>query len=158
MKYQRLRREWKRVWRKIKNLHLELARQLATRVIAACQHHEVNVLRLEDLSWAKHSGKNEVGYFLATWQVHWFFAKVQALLVPMVERNGIQVEWVNAKNTSQRCSRCGKLGTRMNKIFKCPQCGLELDSDLNAARNIQVAPLSPAAIRGRGGCPLPPTY
>ena len=158
VKYQRLRREWKRVWRKIKNLHLELARQLATRVIAACQQHAVEVLRLEDLSWAKHSDKNEVGYFLATWQVHWFFAKVQALLAPMAERNGIQVEWVKAKNTSQRCSRCGNLGTRMGKKFKCPQCGLELDSDLNAARNIQVAPLSLAAIRGRGGCPLPPTH
>ncbi|MFX1296561.1 MAG: recombinase family protein [Promethearchaeota archaeon] len=52
----------------------DLAKQIATWLLADLQYQQVHVLRLEDLSWAKHARKQEVGYFLATWQVHWFFA------------------------------------------------------------------------------------
>lgn len=40
--------------------------------------------------------------------------------------------------SSQLCSNCGyrqKIGR--NKIYKCPNCGLEIDRDLNAAINLQ---------------------
>ena len=45
---------------------------------------------------------------------------------------------VDPKNTSQECSGCGvvvKKGLSV-RIHKCPQCGLTLDRDVNAARNI----------------------
>jgi len=35
-----------------------------------------------------------------------------------------------------RCSGCGNLGIRKKHDFRCPLCGLNLDADLNAARNI----------------------
>ncbi|MFX1296173.1 MAG: hypothetical protein ACFFD2_15150, partial [Promethearchaeota archaeon] len=62
-KYFRLRREGQRIWRKIHHLHEELAKQIATRLLAVLQYQRVHVLRLEDLSWAKHARKQEVGYF-----------------------------------------------------------------------------------------------
>ncbi|MFX1294370.1 MAG: hypothetical protein ACFFD2_05890 [Promethearchaeota archaeon] len=40
-------------------------KQIATRLLTALQYQQVHVLRLEDLSWAKHARKQEVGYFLA---------------------------------------------------------------------------------------------
>ncbi|MBD3185572.1 transposase, partial [Candidatus Bathyarchaeota archaeon] len=51
----------------------------------------------------------------------------------------------HAPYTSQKCSRCGKRGERKGKTFTCadPTCGLVLDSDLSAARNVGVAPSSP---------------
>ena len=68
---------------------------------------------------------------------------------------------VNPRNTSKRCSKstCKVPGKRDRKTFRCTdhRCGLSLDSDRNAARNILVAPLSAGATRSRGGCPLPPT-
>ncbi|MFX1293328.1 MAG: zinc ribbon domain-containing protein [Promethearchaeota archaeon] len=69
---------------------------------------------------------------------------------------GICVEWVNPRHTSTRYSRCGELGTRYKKQFICPQCGFQLSDDLNAARNISTAPISPCATRMRGRGPLPP--
>ena len=155
-KYSRLRREGRRIWRKIHQHHAELAKQIATRLLAVLQYQHVDVLRVEDLSWAKHARKQEVGYFLATWQVHWFFAQVQDHLAEMASRVGIHVEWVNPRHTSTRCSRCGKRGTRTGKVFTCPHCGLRLDADLNAARNIVVAPISPFATRTRGRGPFAP--
>lgn len=155
-KYSRLRREGRRIWRKIHQHHAELAKQIATRLLAVLQHHHVDVLRVEDLSWAKHAPKQEVGYFLATWQVHWFYAQVQDRLAEMASRVGIHVEWVNPRHTSIRCSRCGTRGTRIGKRFSCPHCNLRLDADLNAARNIVVAPISLFATRTQGRGPFPP--
>jgi IS605 OrfB family transposase len=129
-------------WEKVRNIHDELARQFATRLVAACEFHDVAVLRLEDLSWSRHSRKQDVNYYLKSNQIHWFFSKVQSYATGLARLAGIDVELVNARYTSQDCSRCHKRGDRKRKIFKCPHCGLQLDADLNAARNIAVAPTS----------------
>lgn len=130
-------------WQKVRNIHDELARQIATRLVAVCEYHDVDVLRLENLSWSQHSRKQDVGYYLKSNQVHWFFSQVQSYARCLVHRAGIDVELVNARYTSQTCSRCHERGHRKGKTFTCPHCGLRLDADLNAARNIAVAPTSP---------------
>jgi putative transposase len=48
-------------------------------------------------------------------------------------------EWVDPKDTSQRCSSCGvvvQIDLSM-RVHECPACGLVLDRDLNAAINIE---------------------
>jgi len=56
------------------------------------------------------------------------------------ESAGGKVVKVNPKNTSQECSGCGEIvrKTLAVRTHSCPRCGLELDRDLNAARNILV--------------------
>ena len=56
------------------------------------------------------------------------------------ESAGGKVVKVNPKNTSQLCSECGRIAKKALSIrtHACPYCGLELDRDLNAARNIPV--------------------
>ncbi|MFL5801655.1 MAG: RNA-guided endonuclease InsQ/TnpB family protein [Roseiflexaceae bacterium] len=51
---------------------------------------------------------------------------------------GRTVILVDPRNTSKMCSRCGELvqKTLSTRRHTCPQCGLVLDRDLNAARNI----------------------
>nr|MDO8112196.1 transposase [Candidatus Sigynarchaeota archaeon] len=138
------RREWQRCWRRIRNLHEEIARQVATRIVAACKHHGVGLLRFEDLSWSSHSGKRVSGPWLATWQVHWFFSQVQERAILLARIAGIAVELVDARGTSKRCSACNAVGVRNGKTFSCtdPDCELRIDSDLNGARNVRFAPLS----------------
>ncbi|MFX1296933.1 MAG: hypothetical protein ACFFD2_19020 [Promethearchaeota archaeon] len=43
-------------------------------------------------SWAKHAPKQEAGYFLTTWQVHWFYAEVQDHLAKLASRVDIHVK------------------------------------------------------------------
>ena len=45
---------------------------------------------------------------------------------------------IDPKDTSQICSGCGEKVPKLlsERIHKCPHCGLEIDRDLNAARNI----------------------
>ena len=50
---------------------------------------------------------------------------------------GIPIYKVNEKNTSKTCHRCGAGGKRpFQGLFKCPNCGLEYNADLNGAINI----------------------
>jgi putative transposase len=53
--------------------------------------------------------------------------------------NGIDVAFVNPKNTSRRCCECGHTGDR-NRAgrdwFECEECGNTANADYNAAKNI----------------------
>jgi len=63
-----------------------------------------------------------------------------AKLAYKVEYTGGQLVKVNPNNTSQVCSRCGCLPdipkSLADRIHSCPHCGLIIDRDVNAARNI----------------------
>ncbi len=51
---------------------------------------------------------------------------------------GSEVVLVDPMNTSQICSRCGILVKKepADRVHNCPECGLDMDRDLNAAINI----------------------
>jgi len=60
-------------------------------------------------------------------------------IVYKAERAGRLLDKVNPKNTSKMCSRCGQLKTDLelkDRIYHCQHCGLTMDRDHNAARNI----------------------
>ncbi|MHA1728192.1 MAG: zinc ribbon domain-containing protein [Promethearchaeota archaeon] len=130
--------------RKRKNIHLEIAKQIAVRFVALCKSYNVNYILLEDLSWSKHTPKWKVGRYLAQNQIHWFFSKIQTLIEIFARRSRIKVLYINPKHTSTRCSKCGyqKKANRDGKVFKCLCCGHTKDSDLNASRNFPQSPLS----------------
>ncbi len=54
------------------------------------------------------------------------------------ENAGKMVELVDPRGTTQRCSACGMVVRKSlsDRVHQCPTCGLLLDRDLNAARNI----------------------
>jgi len=61
------------------------------------------------------------------------------ILLFKAEEAGKEVIKVPARNTSQACSECGKtvLKSLSVRVHKCPHCGLSIDRDINAARNIK---------------------
>ncbi|MGI0046917.1 MAG: RNA-guided endonuclease InsQ/TnpB family protein [Nitrosotalea sp.] len=50
--------------------------------------------------------------------------------------NGFPVNYVNPKGTSSKCSICEAKVLEENRMISCPECGLHIDRDVNAARNI----------------------
>ena len=70
------------------------------------------------------------------------------------QRAGRRLILVDPKDTSQRCSRCGKVKEEKerlrlhDRIYKCKNCGFEADRDYNAAVNI---------IRSGQGLPVVPS-
>lgn len=60
------------------------------------------------------------------------------ILLFKAEEAGKEVIKVPAKNTSQVCSECGEIVPKdlSIRVHECPHCGLSIDRDINAARNI----------------------
>ena len=124
------------LWNKIHKYNRQIIQLLSHFIISVALYHEVSVIKMENLKWSLLSKKKEAGAFLAFWQAHWFHSGVQEAVRTRCWLHGITFKRVPARDTSQQCSRCGEMGTRAGKKFSCSHCGLTLDSDLNAARNI----------------------
>jgi putative transposase len=66
------------------------------------------------------------------------WGKTRRLTAYKTERRGGRVILVEPRGTSQECSGCGKVVQKAlsERSHSCPHCGLNLDRDVNAARNI----------------------
>jgi len=65
-------------------------------------------------------------------------SEFQQLLAYKAESAGTRIVTVNPAYTSQVCSECGAIAPKdlRIRVHVCPDCGLTLDRDVNAARNI----------------------
>jgi len=72
------------------------------------------------------------------------------ILKHKAEKAGAQVVEVDPKGTSQQCSQCGQEVRKDLSVrwHDCPHCGLSLDRDHNAARNILARGLARTAPAG----------
>lgn len=69
----------------------------------------------------------------------WAFAQLGAFLIYKAQAAGIPIFAVDPAYSSQECSFCGhteKKNRKKRDIFKCLSCGVSLDADVNAARNL----------------------
>ncbi len=68
----------------------------------------------------------------------WSYAELQRQIQYKAEWNGLPVIYVRSYGTSARCSMCGhkRMLPEENRKLHCPKCGLAVDRDVNAARNI----------------------
>lgn len=75
---------------------------------------------------------------------NWSYGQLSTFIKYKAESIGKTVVEVNPRHTSQMCSICGYINksNRKGLAFKCRKCGYELNSDLNAARNIAVLGMS----------------
>ena len=74
------------------------------------------------------------------------FRKLQTYIEYKANLKGIEVRYLSKKetrNTSKICHRCGYVTQVKGRIFKCPNCGMEYDRDLNACVNIAHRVMSP---------------
>jgi putative transposase len=69
----------------------------------------------------------------------WNYYQLETFLTYKALAKSIHIEYVDARYTSQRCSKCGYIKRSNRKSqsdFRCGKCGFRLNADLNAARNI----------------------
>jgi len=64
--------------------------------------------------------------------------KITKKTVKECKIRGNNYKVVTEENTSITCGSCEKIKKNLkgNEIYKCEKCGLEIDRDLNASRNI----------------------
>ncbi len=70
----------------------------------------------------------------------WPFRQLQGCVDYKAGWVGVPVEYVNASRTSQTCTKCGFVNKKLKltqRSWLCPNCGCQLDRELNAAVNIE---------------------
>ncbi len=99
-------------------------------------------------------------YRRGNWQGRWYrgrmnswsYAELQRQITYKAAWNGIPVIYVSPHGTSAKCSMCGSRLARVpeeNRLLRCAMCGVTVDRDVNAARNIlargmRFVPFAPA--------------
>jgi putative transposase len=97
--------------------------------------NECDVIAVEDLSVTNlvHFGRLAKSIHDAAWSQ---FRQLIACKAAWADRRYIAV---NPAHTSQDCSGCGNRKvdlTLADRVYRCVRCGLVIDRDLNASRNI----------------------
>jgi putative transposase len=119
----------KRAWRRIRNRRDDFAHK-TSRFFA----NNYGTIVFEDLE-IPNMVKN---HRLASAILDACWGKTRQLTAYKAERRGGRVILVEPSGTSQECSGCGEVVEKALSVrtHSCPYCGLELDRDVNAARNI----------------------
>jgi IS605 OrfB family transposase len=96
----------------------------------------VKTYALEDLSGIKNQRRNKK---INKWISSWGFNQLEQFLVYKSEAKGKKVGYVDARYTSQKCSRCKQRHStnRHKSKFHCKTCGFKTHADINAATNIK---------------------
>ena len=101
---------------------------------------DVSVYVLENLSsmnMLKLKGKSNKT--MRKWLSNWSYSDLEFKLVYKCKMNGIRVEFVDARYTSQKCSVCKTIdkASRNGSRYTCRHCGSRMHADTNAAINIR---------------------
>ena len=100
----------------------------------------VSVYVLEDLSsmnMLRLKGKSNKT--MRKWLSNWSYSDLEEKLIYKCKRNGIRVEFEDARYTSQKCSVCKTIdkASRKGNRYVCRHCGSIMHADVNAAINIR---------------------
>jgi putative transposase len=137
--FKRLQKISRRASRFVKDVNHVISKSLVQKAIVLQK-----ALSLEDLSGIR---ERSLGFNKTMrWQMgNWSFADLAAKICYKAAEVGIPVVFVDPRDTSKTCSSCGhcERGNRKSQArFLCLQCGLSMNADANAAKNIEARGLS----------------
>lgn len=143
-------------WTYYENLYKNMDHKLSREIIDFAQNYGVDEIRIEDLSGIKKSKLNKEtskkyskNRSLSRRLNSWSFDRLQTMISYKAKDVGITVEKIDARQTSQRCPKCGKSydfykdpqkvktsSEKYSHIEVCPHCGSKLHHDIKGAYNI----------------------
>ena len=133
-----LRTEAKRVSAKATRIKHEISQCIANQIVSMADQNDAHIA-VENLSWLDSQGGR------------WPHAEIQSRIENTAKRYGLKVTKVNAKNTSKTCSHCGGKVSNNSKtrVSTCTTCGLSLNRDVSASREIALRAASNTRNRER---------
>lgn len=108
---------------------------IAKQIVSSCQPGDTLVMEnLTDIR-ERTKGRRKQRRAMSNWS----FAQLQGFIAYKAAYKGISIEFVDARYSSQACSRCGYIDKR-NRVcqseFSCKHCGYRANADYNASVNL----------------------
>jgi putative transposase len=129
------KRHLKQLAGRLKRFQRDANHVLSKQLVSSCQPGDILVM--ENLTDIRERTKGRRTQRRA--MSNWSFAELQRLIAYKAAYRGIHVAFVDARYSSQACSRCGHIEKR-NRVsqseFSCKHCGYQANADLNAAYNL----------------------
>ena len=139
---ERKKNKWKS--KNLGNYTRDFLQKLTTEQVADFQHQGVEVLVLEDIKNLRNKSSKKLGTSKGKNLNHIINSMPYRLCQNFLEYKckdvGILFKYVPAFHTSIQCSNCGSRNTvrpKNGSRMRCKFCGIQLDADINAARNIR---------------------
>lgn len=116
----------------------DLNHKISNKIVLVAKENGCSI-KLEDLKGIRNSKKQAQSfkYSLSSWS----YFQLLMMIKYKAKKFGVEVGLVDPAYTSKKCSRCGTIGLRRDKSFRCPNCGHVDHADANAAFNIAARPL-----------------
>jgi IS605 OrfB family transposase len=128
--------------------------------------HRKKALAVEMLEGIRGRG-NRLNRAMRTELNHWAFAQLKSFLAYKCKKAGVPLLEVDARYSSQQCSRCAhteRANRPSQEVFCCRHCCFQSNADVNAAKVLEArATLSTgprfylAVLAARGGQVVPPS-
>jgi len=110
--------------------------QVSKKIVDFALKYKAKYINVEDLSGFGNRDTNQ-------WVLrNWSYYELQQYITYKAQKYGIEVRKVKPYLTSQTCSHCGHYepGQRLDQAhFECKNCGLKINADFNASRNIAMS-------------------
>lgn len=137
----RFKRAYRRIHFKIKNLVKDLHCKVSKYL---CLNYDVILLPSFKTQKMSIKGKRKISARNVRKMITLSHYQFQQRLLHKAKEYGKCVKIVEEEYTSKTCTKCGHLKKDLGcaKIYKCNKCGLEIDRDINGARNILIKELT----------------
>lgn len=111
----------------------DINHKIAKEIVEKAKHYNYGIA-IENLKGLR---EGEASKTLREMLHRWRYRDLCDKIEYKAEAEGIPVEYVDPRSTSKTCSKCGSQNeVGASKQYECSKCGVELNRDLNAARNI----------------------
>jgi putative transposase len=138
----RLKRAGARLQMKIRNLIDDLHKKL---VKFLCKNYTRIIIPKFETQGMIRKGQRRINSATARKMVTWAHYRFrQRLIAKALEYRNCHIIVINEAYTSKTCGRCGRINHNLGgkRVFRCAHCGLEMDRDVNGARNILIKTVS----------------
>lgn len=134
-KLYRMRRAWKRMIVRVRNLISEAHWKVANYLT---DNFDVIYIPTFETSQMTHRQRRKIRSKTARNMLTWRHYDFRQKLITKAEEKAVKVIECTEEYTSKTCGNCGFIKNNLggSKMYRCDRCNISLDRDLNGARNI----------------------